>query len=132
MRPEAQRWLKQGEADLEGVRVSLQGERYEWACFQAQQAAEKMLKALLYNNGLTSIMTHSLKELLAECVKLHQGLTSLEEEATFLDTFYLTTRYPNSLVGTLTPAEYYGRKDAEKCLSSAESILGAVKSIIGG
>ena len=37
--------------------------------------------------------------------------------------------YPNGLAGDVAPTEFYEKEDAEKCISSAESILNAVKSI---
>jgi HEPN domain-containing protein len=39
-------WLKQAERDLKHARNSLKLKDYEWACFAAQQSAEKGLKAL--------------------------------------------------------------------------------------
>lgn len=128
MRKDAQRWLRQAEADLSGARVSTQGGRYEWACFQAQQSAEKALKAFLYDRGRTSILTHSLKELLREAQRLEPGLSALAEAAAYLDQFYLSTRYPNTLAGELTPGEYYEEGEARKCLSWCESILSTLKN----
>jgi HEPN domain-containing protein len=42
-------WLKQARRDLEHARMDLMQEFYEWACFSAQQASEKALKALYQN-----------------------------------------------------------------------------------
>jgi len=39
-------WMRQAEKDLGHARRSLDGGDYEWACFSAQQAAEKAVKAL--------------------------------------------------------------------------------------
>ena len=39
-------WLRQAKRDLEHARHALKDEDYEWACFAAQQAAEKGVKAL--------------------------------------------------------------------------------------
>ena len=39
-------WFAQAERDLEQARSSRREERHEWACFAAQQAAEKAVKAL--------------------------------------------------------------------------------------
>jgi hypothetical protein len=39
-------WLAQAVRDLEQARSSRSEERHEWACFAAQQAAEKAVKAL--------------------------------------------------------------------------------------
>jgi HEPN domain-containing protein len=128
MRKEAERWLRQAEADLKAARLSFAGGSFEWPCFQAQQGAEKALKAFLYDQGRTGVLTHSLRELLRQAQHLEPGLASLAEVAVYLDQFYLAARYPNALAGELTPAEYYEEGDAQKCLSSCESILSALKN----
>ncbi|MFH1422619.1 MAG: HEPN domain-containing protein [Planctomycetota bacterium] len=61
MREEAKRWLVQAKADLRAAMDSLKDKHYEWSCFQSQQSAEKCLKSYLYNNGFTSVITHSVK-----------------------------------------------------------------------
>ena len=132
MKPLIQRWLRQAEADLQAARDSARAGHFEWACFQAQQSAEKALKALLYQKGRTSAISHSIADLLEESTKYVGQLASLTEEAKYLDTFYLATRYPNALPGERAPADYYGEKEAERCLSYAESILTAVKNTMPG
>lgn len=59
---------------------------------QAQQSAEKALKAFLYSKGYTSIITHSIKELLRECEKIEAEFNELSGEARFLDMFYIPTK----------------------------------------
>lgn len=49
---EAMKWFRQGERDLVSARNSLSTSDYNWACFQAQQSAEKSLKAILYGKGI--------------------------------------------------------------------------------
>ena len=66
----ARAWFEQAEADLRAAELSASGGANEWACFQAQQAGEKALKALLYGRGFTSIITHSLRRLVRECEAL--------------------------------------------------------------
>jgi HEPN domain-containing protein len=129
MRAEAQKWLREAESDLKAARDSLKAENYNWACFQARQCGEKAIKSFLYNKGYTSIMTHSLKELVTEASKLEKFI-QIKEEAKFLDMFYLPTRYPNTLAGNLTPSEFYEREDAQKCISCAESILKITRSYL--
>ncbi len=51
---EAKRWLTQAKRDLKAAKDSARNENYEWACFQAQQAAEKTVKALLYAYGASA------------------------------------------------------------------------------
>lgn len=88
------------------------------------------MKACLYEKGYTSIITHSLKELIKECSKLDPLFGGLTRDARSLDMFYIPTRYPNVLGGDLAPAEFYEREDAERCISSAESILNAAKTFL--
>jgi HEPN domain-containing protein len=40
-------WLNQAERDIAQAELSLRNELYEWACFAAQQASEKSVKALI-------------------------------------------------------------------------------------
>jgi len=122
-----EKWLKQAEADLVAARNSKVSMDFNWSCFQAQQAGEKALKTYLYENGYTSIITHSLKELVMECEKIDPIFSSLKTDAKTLDAFYISTRYPNGLGGDLPPSEYFEEDDAEKCINCATSILDTVK-----
>jgi HEPN domain-containing protein len=129
-REEAGRWFRQAEHDLEAADISMKGGSSAWACFQSQQAAEKAVKALLYEAGYRKILSHSVYELLLEARKITDGVPLLEQEAKMLDNVYITSRYPNGLAGRMTPSEYYTREDAERCLRSAGSILDAVRRCI--
>lgn len=44
-------WFEQAERDLERESIDIKYEFWEWACFTAQQAAEKATKALLMERG---------------------------------------------------------------------------------
>ena len=123
----ARAWFEQAEADLRAAELSTSGGSHEWACFQAQQAGEKALKALLYGRGFTSIITHSLRRLVRECEAFDVSFRTLGEAARLLDQHYIPTRYPNGLDEETPPTRYYERGDAETCLQSARSILAHVK-----
>jgi HEPN domain-containing protein len=127
---EIKKWTVQAEADLKAAKDSLKDGHYDWACFQSQQSAEKALKSFLYSRGYTSIITHSLKELVRECKRIEEEFSALESKARHLDTFYIPTRYPNGLVGELSPSEFYEREDAEKCVSYTGSILKEAKRFL--
>ncbi|GGM97869.1 hypothetical protein GCM10007092_09440 [Thermus composti] len=47
----ARDWLLQAEKDLEMAEIAKGAGRHEWACFAAQQAAEKAVKALHLHLG---------------------------------------------------------------------------------
>ncbi|MCX8070873.1 MAG: HEPN domain-containing protein [Candidatus Binatia bacterium] len=123
----ARTWLEQAEADLAAAQDSAAARHYEWACFQAQQAGEKALKAFLYGRGRTSIITHSLRRLREECAGEHPAFAQLDDACRFLDQYYIATRYPNGLDQEVPPARYYDKKDAEQCIEFAHSILEHVK-----
>jgi HEPN domain-containing protein len=123
----ARTWLEQAEADLCAAEDSTAAGHHEWSCFQAQQAGEKALKAFLYDRGRTSVLTHSLRRLVRECAKLDPAFAELDDAARLLDQYYIPTRYPNGLDEETAPAAYYDQKDADRCLSSARSILARVR-----
>ncbi|MFQ5667486.1 MAG: HEPN domain-containing protein [Candidatus Binatia bacterium] len=123
----ARTWFEQAEADLRAAEDSAIAEHYEWSCFQCQQAGEKALKAFLYAQGMTSMISHSLRRLLRECERVEASFSALVEEGRLLDQYYIPTRYPNGLDEEVPPTRYYERSDAEQCLRSARSILARVK-----
>jgi len=127
---EAKRWFKQAENDLSASKNSLNSENYEWACFQAQQSAEKALKSILYAKGYRKILTHSIYELVKEVSKFDKAFTELKKKAKILDAVYIPARYPNGIAGEMIPAEYYEQEDAKECISYAGLILEKAKEII--
>ena len=129
---EAERWLRQGERDLLGARNSCRSGNFEWACFQAQQSAEKSLKALLYARGFRRILTHSVYELIREVGQFEPSFLELKGGAKALDSAYIMARYPDSIVGNLTPSEYYDREDAGECIGYADSICNAARQALAG
>lgn len=125
----ARAWLEQAEADLRAAEDSAAAGHPEWSCFQAQQAGEKALKALLFARGRTSIRTHSLRRLVRASVADDIAVGDLDDDARLLDQHYILTRYPNGLDEEMAPAAYYEPKDATACLRSARSILERVTRI---
>ena len=128
---ESMRWFRQAEKDLKASKNSLKSGDYEWACFQAQQAAEKALKSILYVRGFRKILTHSVFELIMEVGKFETGFEEFKRAAKVLDSAYILTRYPNGIAGDLIPSEYYEQEDAKECILYAESILEWVKEFTG-
>ena len=124
----ARTWYDQARADLAAAVDSAAAGHHEWACFQAQQAGEKALKAFLYGRGRTSIITHSLRRLAREAAASDAAYGDLDEAARLLDQHYIPTRYPNGLDVETAPADYYQEGDAEQCLRSARSILARVSA----
>jgi HEPN domain-containing protein len=119
------RWIQQAVADAAAAADSANTGHFEWACFQSQQAAEKALKAFLFSRGRTTILSHSLVDLVRAAETQEPSLAPLIAEAKHLDAFYIATRYPNGLMSQAPPARYFDGKDAAGCIRSAQSILTA-------
>jgi len=90
---EAKRWFLQALRDFKAAKDSVKAENYEWASFQAQQSAEKAVKALLYGLGIGA-WGYSLVELLD--LLRDEGAEKLIVYARELDRHYIPSRYPNS------------------------------------
>jgi len=117
----ARDWLAQAQRDLEHAHHDLAEGYHEWACFSAQQAAEKALKATYQHLG-GEAWGHSVKRLLEE-LPLEAGVTSdLVNYGRILDRFYIPTRYPNGF-DYGKPADYYTETDSQQAIGCAEAIL---------
>lgn len=119
-------WLAQAERDLEHAEQSRQAGRHEWACFAAQPAAAKAVKALHLHLGQESwghVVAKALRELPA-AVHLPDGLV---DKARVLDNFYVPTRYPNGHPAG-APFEHYGPLQSQEALTYAREIIGFVRS----
>jgi HEPN domain-containing protein len=91
---EAQRWLRQAQADLAVVRTLHAAGHHAAACFYSQQAAEKALKAVVFAHGARVVLGHSVRELARQCEAYDTTFAGVAEGAALLDQFYITTRYP--------------------------------------
>ena len=117
----AKDWLRQAQHDLEHARHSLEGGDYEWACFAAQQAAEKAVKALHLRLGQEA-WGHVIAKLLQELPGAVPVSATLIEKARVLDNFYIPARYPNSHPQG-APFEHYGPLQSEAALAYAREII---------
>lgn len=117
----AQDWFRQAVRDLEQAEDARQADRHEWACFAAQQAAEKAIKALHLHLGQEA-WGHVVARLLRELPEEVPVPTELIEQAQVLDNFYIPTRYPNSHPEG-APFEHYGPIQSEEAIRYARAIL---------
>jgi HEPN domain-containing protein len=126
MASRARDWLSQAYRDLDEGRDARKAGRHEWACFAAQQAAEKAVKALHLHLGQEA-WGHVVARLLGELAPLVQVPGDLVEQGRVLDTFYIPTRYPNSHAEG-APFQHYGPLQSEEALRYAGAIVGFVRS----
>ena len=119
-------WFAQAERDLEQARASQRDGRHEWACFAAQQSAEKAVKALHLSRGQEA-WGHVVARLLAELPAAVAAGADLLEKGRVLDNFYLPTRYANGHPEG-APFEHYGPLQSEEAIGHACAIVEFVRA----
>lgn len=97
--------MRQAQRDLRHAEHAFEDADYEWACFAAQQAAEKALKAVYQKMG-GEARGHSVTALTGNLPQGVSGSPGLVEKAKVLDKYYIATRYPNSFEQGI-PGEYF-------------------------
>jgi len=121
-RETALRWLYQAEHDLAIARGHQERGDYSDACFMAEQAAQKVLKAFLIARGQRSVPIHSVAQLAERCARLDPDFTSHIIPGRILDQYYIPTRYPDALAPPAVPFESYTQEQGEKAVAAAEAI----------
>lgn len=114
-------WMSQAESDLDHARHDVEAGFFEWACFSAQQAAEKAAKAVFQRTG-DEAWGHSVADLLQAIDARHTVSDDLIDAALELDKAYISTRYPDAHPSG-TPRDRYTRKEAKRLVSYADQIL---------
>jgi HEPN domain-containing protein len=117
-------WLAQARRDLEQAESSRADGRHEWACFAAQQSAEKAIKALHLALGQEA-WGHVVARLLVELPTAPPG--DLVEKGRVLDSFYIPTRYANGHPEG-APFEHYGPLQSGEAIRYAREIIEFVDS----
>lgn len=117
-------WLAQAVRDLEHAADARKLGRHEWACFAAQQSAEKAVKALhlaLGQEAWGHVVAHLLRDLPAAPPE------ALVDRAHVLDGYYIATRYANGHSAG-APFEHYGRLQSDQAIDYASEILEFVRA----
>jgi HEPN domain-containing protein len=122
-------WLGQAERDLRHARNARAAGDHEWACFAAQQAAEKAVKAVYQRLGLEG-WGHSVKQLLEDLAQAEDIPAQLREIGLYLDRFYILTRYPDGFPQGV-PGEYFIQRDSDEAIDHAERILAFARERLG-
>ena len=126
---EGRRWLEQAREDLKWARRLREEGGYYLACFLAQQVAEKALKALLYANGESLVLGHSVEELGGNVTNYAPHLKDQVRSWAVLDGYYIPTRYPNGLPASI-PARVYSEAAAEEAVRLAEEVVNTMSGLI--
>jgi HEPN domain-containing protein len=120
-------WLEHARSDLQLGRAALRtrGVLPEGACFHAEQCAEKALKALLLQRGISFPRTHTIEVLLdllkASGISIPGGV----DEAFALSEYAVQTRYPGAW-------EPITKAEARRAIEQATLVLAWVESQLEG
>lgn len=124
----AKDWFSQAERDLV-MAASAQNEgMHEWACFAAQQAAEKAVKALHLAHGQEAF-GNTIARLLADAPVPTPA--DMLDKGRVLDNYYMPTRYANGHPEG-APFEHYGVAQSAQALEYAVEIVGFVRVQMAG
>lgn len=124
-------WLAQAKHDLNAAIKSLENGYYEWACFQAEQAAEKALKSIIVFHGKSAPKLHKLGFLIGIIKNIDHKFRKISLDIAELESYTFTARYPFLIPGNSeTPHDYIEKKDAELCIKQAQTILNLTKKIL--
>lgn len=114
-------WMDQAQGDLIHAKSDLEREFYDWACFSAQQAAEKAVKAVFQKMGAEA-WGHSVADLLQELSDRRAVPDALMDAALELDKAYIPARYPNAHPAG-SPRRRYTHGEAARMVAHAEQIV---------
>jgi len=123
-------WLDQAQGDLAHAESDLERGYYDWACFSAQQAAEKALKAVFQRLGAEA-WGHSVSDLLDALAERAAVPEGMRDAALELDKAYIAARYPNAHPSG-SPRRRYSRREAERLVSYAREIVGFCAHLLSG
>ncbi len=123
---EGKRWMEQAEEDLRWAKDLAERGGYHLACFLAQQVGEKALKAFLYAQGEEIVLGHSVERLCQSASQWEGEFGERVRRWSILDGYYVPTRYPNSLPGSI-PARVYTQDAAQGAVRLAEEIVDFVR-----
>ena len=118
-------WFKQAQRDLEHAEDSRRAGRHEWACFAAQQSAEKAIKGLHLHLGQQA-WGHVIGALIEELPEEHRPSNDTIERARVLDTCYMPALDPNAPAQGV-PFEHYGPPQSEEAIRCAGEIVTFVR-----
>ncbi|MBN2374092.1 HEPN domain-containing protein [bacterium] len=110
-------WIKRARSNLiRAKQTKMEEVFWEDLCFDAQQAAEKALKAVLVSFGIQFRFVHDLAELLTLLENNKVSLPEQIRESAILTEYAVETRYP----GTSEPVT---EEDFKEALRIAEAVV---------
>lgn len=126
MKGETKRWLEYADENLKSAKVLLSNELFNPCLQNAQQAVEKILKAMLVEFSIKFKKTHSINELAMMLAENHLDIDLAEEDCELLDSIYLPSKYP---LGSALPDFEPDEQICKNCIAIAERIRGSALAL---
>lgn len=117
-------WLNRARSNLARAQAKITGIYLEDLCFDAQQAAEKAIKALLIKRGVTFPYVHDLARLVTLLEQAGQEIPEFVQRVEALTRYAVVTRYPG-LAEPVTEAHY------QEAVAVAKAVLEWVEDQLG-
>jgi HEPN domain-containing protein len=115
-------WLQRARSNLQQARVQHPDVYLEDLCFQAQQAAEKAVKALLLHYNIPFPYTHDIS-MLVSLVESHVQVPEELQEVVILTQYAVATRYPGVIEPVSTTEYLEALELADMTLRWAEDVI---------
>ena len=129
--------LEEAKLDLESAKTHIQYKRWHKAVFDAQQCAEKAMKAALACEGITYISDHDPSGFFAVDVVMRapeswvESLREVLHETAWLMDQYSVARYARIRARrVVTPLKLYKKEDAEEAVRIAEKTLFTIEKFL--
>lgn len=119
-------WLNRARSNLAKARYApdLSEIYLEDLCFDAQQAAEKAIKAVLIHLGIRFPYVHDLALLLTLVEEAGQSVPEAVKQAAALSDYAVETRYPG-------PAEPVTQQEYEDAVNVAKEVIRWAQGVLG-
>ena len=121
--PDCREWLNRARSNLALTKSAGTDIYLEDLCFNAQQAVEKAIKALLIKYGIEFPYTHDIAELLTLLQETSQSIPDFVKQAAGLTRFAVALRYPH-ISPSIKQEEY------EQAAAIAEQVVRWAESLI--
>ena len=120
-------WLRRARGNLARARADhgLPDVLYEDLCFDAQQAAEKAIKAVLVRRRVHFPRTHAISDLLTLAAESGLVVPNEVQEATDLTSYAVETRYPGEWEDVSEEEYRHAIELANRVLRWAEQLIGS-------
>ena len=121
----AKEWIVKAQNDLKSAEILYrENGPSDSLCFHCHQVAEKMFKGFLVFKKGEFPRIHDLIQLLNLCGKTDKDFKNLVNEASFLNRYYIKTRYPSEVV-------VYSREECQKALKNTGKLIQFIIDKIG-